>query len=65
MATPTTVGVAAEVLSHFPELTPLQLKATLMDSVTPVKSFATKMVSGGRVDLFKALNHTLENYTNL
>ncbi len=55
MATPTTTGVAAEVLSNFPELSPLQLKKVLMESVTPVKSFQNKMVSPGRVDLFKSL----------
>lgn len=65
MATPTTAGVAAEVLSHFPELTPLQLKKVLMDSVTPVKSFKGRMVTGGRVDLYKALQFTLNNYNNL
>lgn len=65
MATPTTVGVAAEVLSHFPGLTPLQLKKVLMDSVTPVKKFSGKMVTGGRVDLFNSLQFTLENYSKL
>lgn len=65
MATPTTVGVAAEVLSHFPELTPVQLKHVLMNSVTPVKSFQGKMVSAGRVDLYNALQYTLENYSQL
>lgn len=65
MATPTTVGVAAEVLSHFPTLTPLQLKKVLMDSVTKEKRFANKMVSGGRVDLFNSLQFTLENFSSL
>ncbi len=55
MASPTTAGVAAEVLSHFPHLTALQLKKVLMDSVTKVDRFSGKMVSGGRVDLLKAL----------
>ncbi len=65
MATPTTAGVAAEVLSHFPDLTPVELKKVLMDSVTPVSKFNGKMVSPGRVDLFNSLQFTLENYTNL
>ena len=65
MATPTTVGVAAEVLSHFPTLTPLQLKKVLMDSVTKDPRFANKMASGGRVDLFNSLKFTLENYSDL
>jgi len=55
MATPTTVGVAAEVLSHYPELTYKQLKAVMMNSVTKVDSFKNKMVSGGRIDLKRAL----------
>lgn len=55
MATPTTVGVAAEILSHNPQLTSLQLKEVLMNSVTKVSSFKDKMISGGRVDLLKGL----------
>lgn len=65
MATPTTAGVAAEVLSNFPELGPKQLKKVLMDSVTPVSRFQNKMVSPGRVDLFNSLQFTLNNYNNL
>lgn len=65
MATPTTVGVAAELWSHFPELSPLQIKSVLMKSVTKVPSFANKMVSGGRVDLYNSLLYTLENYSKL
>ncbi len=55
MASPTTAGVAAEVLSHYPNLTPVQLKQVLMDSVTKVTSFKDKMIAGGRIDLLKAL----------
>lgn len=55
MATPTTVGVAAEVLSQFPELGPKELKTILIESVTKVGNFSSKMVSGGRIDLFNAL----------
>lgn len=56
MATPTTVGVAAEVWSHYPNLTHMQLKKVLMDSVTKMSGFAGKMQAGGRIDLEKALN---------
>ena len=56
MATPTTVGVAAEILAHFPNLTYLQLKNILIKSVTPIDKFKNKMVSGGRVDLLNALD---------
>lgn len=65
MATPTTVGVASEILAVFPELSPLQLKKVLMESSTKVRRFKNKIVSGGRVDLLNALNYTLENYINL
>jgi subtilisin family serine protease len=65
MATPTTTGVAAEVLSHFPSLSPLELKKVLMESVTPVKNFKNKMVSPGRVDLYNSLRYTLDNFNSL
>jgi len=65
MATPTSVGVAAEILSNFPSMSGLALKKILMSSVTKVRGFDKKMVSGGRVDLFKALQYTLENYNDL
>ena len=55
MASPTTAGVAAEVLSQYPQLSPIQLKNILIESVTKVSSFKDKMVSGGRIDLLKAL----------
>ena len=57
MASPTTAGVAAEVLSHFPHLSPLQLKEVLMNSVTKIDRFKDKMVSSGRIDLLKALEY--------
>lgn len=61
MAAPTTAGVAAEVLSHFPNLDAISLKKVLMDNVTKVNSFKNKMASGGRVDLFNTLVFTLNN----
>lgn len=64
MASPTTAGVAAEVLAQFPKLTPLELKKVLMDSVVKVKVFKQYMVSGGRVDLVKALNYAMINFPN-
>lgn len=56
MATPTTVGVLAEILSHHPELGPVELKKLVMDNVSKVSSFKNKMVSEGRIDLLKALD---------
>jgi thermitase len=55
MASPNTVGVAAMVLSYYPQLSGVQLKKVLMDSVTKVPDFASKMASGGRVNLKNAL----------
>lgn len=55
MATPTVVGVLAEVLGRYPSLTPVELKKIAIESVTPVSSFKGLMVSGGRVNLFQAL----------
>lgn len=55
MATPTTVGVAAEILSHNPNLTLSQLKNILINSVTKIDGLKNKMVSGGRIDLLKGL----------
>lgn len=59
MASPNTAGLAAEVLSHFPELGPVELKQVIMDSVTPVSRFSSKVGAGGRIDLKRALSHAL------
>lgn len=55
MASPTTAGVAAEILAHHPDLSALELKQILMNSVTKIERFKDKMVSGGRIDLLKGL----------
>ena len=60
MATPTSVGVAAQVLSYYPQLTALELKEALMNNATTIQAFAPYMVSGGRIDLAKTLT-SLEN----
>ncbi len=65
MASPTTAGVVADILSHFPELNSESVKKVLMESVTKVRGFDKYMASGGRVDLYKALRYTLENYNEL
>lgn len=56
MATPTTVGVLAEILSHHPELSPIELKNAIMTNVTKVAKFKNKMISEGRVDLLNTLD---------
>ena len=55
MASPTTAGVAAEVLSRYPHLTPKELKDALMRNVTKTRRYRGKMGSGGRVDLHKTV----------
>ncbi|MEA9357715.1 S8 family peptidase [Bacteriovorax sp. PP10] len=55
MASPTTTGVAAEILSHYPNLSPLQLKQVIMDSVNTDYRYKDKMITGGRIDLLKGL----------
>lgn len=55
MASPTTAGVAAEILSHYPNLSAAQLKAVIMNSVTTDSRYNGKMVTGGRIDLLKGL----------
>jgi thermitase len=65
MASPTTAGVAAEVLSHFPNLDAVSLKNVLIKSVTKVNSFKDKMVSGGRVDLHNTLQYTFKNLSDI
>jgi subtilisin family serine protease len=57
MASPVAAGVAAEVLANRPELTAIELKKHLMDNVVGIKSFETRMVSGGRIDLRKSLEN--------
>lgn len=55
MASPNTTGVAAMVLGFYPNLKGEKLKKVLMDSVVKVPAFEGKMVSGGRVNLKRAL----------
>lgn len=57
MASPTTAGVAAQILSQSPQLTAAELKTLLMETVTKRSSFAGKMQSAGTVDLFNGLEN--------
>jgi len=57
MATPIVSGAAALLLAHHPSLTNLQIKETLMNSADPIPGLAHKVVSGGRLNLQKALRH--------
>lgn len=55
MAAPTTTGMAAHVLSYYPELSGMELKSLIMESVNETSKFKGYMVTGGQVDLFNAL----------
>ncbi len=55
MASPNTAGVAAEVLSHNPEMSAKELKDILMENVSPVSKYTRKMASGGLINLNQAL----------
>ncbi len=60
MASPTAAGVAAEVLSHFPHLTNLELKEILMKTVTNVSKFKGYMVAEGTINLYDALQEAMK-----
>lgn len=55
MACPAAAGAAALVWSTYPSLTNIQVKKALMDSVDRVPSLAGKTVTGGRVNVARAL----------
>ncbi len=55
MASPNVAGVAAEVLANYPDLRPVELKRILMESSHQTPVYASKVKSGGRVDLERAL----------
>jgi serine protease len=55
MATPHVSGAAALVLSRCSSLTTAQLKANLMNNVDPVSSLAGRTVTGGRLNVDRAI----------
>ncbi|RLA63898.1 MAG: hypothetical protein DRQ88_01280 [Epsilonproteobacteria bacterium] len=55
MAAPVASGVAAEMLSQASHLGPLDLKRTMMDSVTKKSGWSSKVFTSGRLDLLKGL----------
>jgi subtilisin family serine protease len=48
-------GVAALVLSQYPELTPLEIKATIEQSVDLNSNLHDRVLSAGRINAFNAL----------
>ena len=55
MASPMVAGAAALLLSDDPSLSPSQVKSRLLGSVDPVAGLANVTVSGGRLDVLRAL----------
>ncbi len=58
MASPHVAGVAALLAARNAGLSPLEIKARLMDSVDKVPSMAGKSMTGGRLNAQKALDST-------
>lgn len=56
MATPHVAGAAALIKAHKPSLTHSQIKTILMSSVDPISALSGKSVTGGRLNVFKALD---------
>jgi subtilisin family serine protease len=56
MATPEVSGAAALVLTQHPELTPWQVRAMLMAGADQVPGLQGKVASGGRLDVYGAMN---------
>jgi len=55
MAAPFVAGAAALLLARNPNLSSAQLKDLIMSNVDPLPAFAGKTVSGGRLNIYRAL----------
>jgi subtilisin family serine protease len=55
MASPQVAGAAALILSVEPSLTAVELKADILDNVDPVPALSGKVITGGILDICKAL----------
>lgn len=60
MATPHASGLAALLLSKYPEMGPADLKATIMQNVDLIPSMDGKCVSNGRINAFAALSNPID-----
>lgn len=54
MAVPHISGVAALVLSYFPQISTTQLRSQILQSAVAVPSLQGKTITGGRVDAYRA-----------
>jgi thermitase len=55
MATPHVAGLAGAIQARYPEMTNLQIKDRIMDTVDKNSGLAKKIASGGRINAYKAL----------
>ena len=60
MAAPHVAGAAALIMAQNPEMSVDDLKAKILDSVDPIDALAVKTVTGGRLNVYNALDD-LEN----
>jgi subtilisin family serine protease len=64
MASPHAAGAAALLAAQHPQLSPASLKATLMNTVDPLAAWTTLVKTGGRLNVFNALqNPTVCSFT--
>ena len=62
MAAPQVTGAAALLKSTWPQLTPAQIKSLLIASVDKLPAFEGKVKSGGRLNIFAALQTAIANF---
>jgi len=55
MATPFVTGATALVASHFPNDGPAAIRSRILNSVDKVDALSGKLITGGRLNLYKAL----------
>jgi len=65
MATPHVSGVAAILKGYNPELTALEIKELIMEGVDSLPSLEGLTVTGGRLNLYKALMHLIPPWIQL
>lgn len=61
IATPFVSGVAALLLAYKPDLTTMQLKEAILNSVDKKASLIGKVATGGRINAYKALKYVDES----
>ena len=59
MAVPYVTGLAGLIKSLRPDLTALQIKYTILNNVDYISSLAGKVLTGGRINAFKALTNII------